>query len=61
MLTLPDISLSQVLDVFKLLTETYPRYSDTPSRDAIEDTPHQKRQIHPPRTKIRLVLGLKTE
>ncbi|KAF8131842.1 armadillo-type protein [Boletus edulis] len=30
------LSLSQVLDVFKLLTETYPRYIDTPSRDAVE-------------------------
>ncbi|KAF8553713.1 ARM repeat-containing protein [Imleria badia] len=36
-LTNQDLSLSQVLDVFKLLTETYPRYIDTPSRDAVED------------------------
>ncbi|KAG9312352.1 hypothetical protein JVU11DRAFT_7672 [Chiua virens] len=25
-----------ILDVFKLLTQTYPRYIDTPSRDAVE-------------------------
>lgn len=34
---LPDLTLSQVLDVFKLLTETYPRYIDTTSRDAVEE------------------------
>ncbi|KDR69874.1 hypothetical protein GALMADRAFT_913484 [Galerina marginata CBS 339.88] len=31
-----DLTLSQILDVFKLLTLTYPRYSDASSRDAIE-------------------------
>ncbi|KAG8220543.1 hypothetical protein J3R82DRAFT_3261 [Butyriboletus roseoflavus] len=30
------LTLQQVLDVFKLITETYPRYIDTPSRDAVE-------------------------
>ncbi|TFK45118.1 armadillo-type protein [Crucibulum laeve] len=30
------LSLSQVLDVFKLLTLTYPKYSDEKSRDAVE-------------------------
>ncbi|EIN06629.1 ARM repeat-containing protein [Punctularia strigosozonata HHB-11173 SS5] len=32
----PDLSLSQTLDVFKLLTQTYPRYVDSQSRDAVE-------------------------
>jgi hypothetical protein len=31
-----DLSLSQVLDVFELLTHTYPRYIDQASRDAVE-------------------------
>ena len=31
-----DMSLSQTLDIFKLLTRTYPRYVDTPSREAVE-------------------------
>jgi hypothetical protein len=31
-----DLTLSQILDVFKLLTLTYPRYSDGASRDAVE-------------------------
>jgi len=31
-----DLSLSQILDIFKLLTLTYPRYSDSGSQDAIE-------------------------
>lgn len=31
-----DLSLSQILDVFKLLTLTYPRYSDSGSQDAVE-------------------------
>ncbi|KAF8959922.1 armadillo-type protein [Flammula alnicola] len=31
-----DLSLSQILDVFKLLTLTYPRYSDSGSREAVE-------------------------
>ena len=31
-----DLSLSQRLDLFKLLTLTYPRYSDSGSRDAVE-------------------------
>jgi hypothetical protein len=33
---LTDLTLSQILDVFKLLTLTYPRYSDGASRDAVE-------------------------
>ncbi len=32
-----DLSLSQVLDVFHLLTLTYPRYGDDKSRTAVED------------------------
>lgn len=32
----PDLSLTQILDIFQLLTETYPRYIDTPSRDAVQ-------------------------
>ncbi|OBZ65072.1 Translational activator GCN1 [Grifola frondosa] len=31
-----DLSLSQILDVFKLLTQTYPRYVDAASREAVE-------------------------
>ena len=31
-----DLSLSQTLDIFKLLTQTYSRYVDAPSRDAVE-------------------------
>ena len=31
-----DLSLSQILDVFKLLTLTYPRYPDVASREAVE-------------------------
>ncbi|KAF8883249.1 armadillo-type protein [Infundibulicybe gibba] len=31
-----DLNLSQTLDVFKLLTLTYPRYSDSASREAVE-------------------------
>lgn len=31
-----DLTLSQILDIFKLLTLTYPRYSDSASRDAVE-------------------------
>ncbi|KDQ56445.1 hypothetical protein JAAARDRAFT_36597 [Jaapia argillacea MUCL 33604] len=31
-----DLNLSQTLDIFKLLTQTYPRYVDTASRDAVE-------------------------
>lgn len=31
-----DLSLSQTLDIFKLLTLTYSRYVDTPSREAVE-------------------------
>jgi len=31
-----DLSLSQILDVFKLLTFTIPRYTDSGSRDAVE-------------------------
>jgi hypothetical protein len=30
------MNLSQTLDLFKLLTETYPRYVDTMSREAVE-------------------------
>ncbi|KAF9561868.1 ARM repeat-containing protein [Agrocybe pediades] len=31
-----DLTLSQILDIFKLLTLTYPIYSDSSSRDAVE-------------------------
>lgn len=31
-----DLSLSQVMDIFKLLTSTYPRYVDAESREAVE-------------------------
>lgn len=31
-----DLSVSQILDVFKLLTLTIPRYTDSGSRDAVE-------------------------
>ncbi|KIL53983.1 hypothetical protein M378DRAFT_28830 [Amanita muscaria Koide BX008] len=31
-----DLDLSQTMDIFKLLTLTYPRYSDSNSRDAVE-------------------------
>ena len=31
-----DLSLSQIMDVFKLLTSTYPRYVDAQSREAVE-------------------------
>lgn len=31
-----DLSLSQILDIFKLLTLTYPRYTDSGSQDAVE-------------------------
>ncbi|KAK7051190.1 translational activator of GCN4 [Paramarasmius palmivorus] len=31
-----DLNLSQTLDIFKLLTLTYPRYADGPSRAAVE-------------------------
>ncbi|KAJ8595557.1 ARM repeat-containing protein [Rhizopogon salebrosus TDB-379] len=30
------LSLSQIMDIFKLLTQTYPRYVDSASRDAVE-------------------------
>ncbi|KAJ4478479.1 armadillo-type protein [Lentinula aciculospora] len=32
-----DLTLSQVMDIFRLLTLTYPRYSDGPSREAVEE------------------------
>lgn len=35
-LLLVDLNLSQNLDLFKLLTFTYPRYTDPLSRDAVE-------------------------
>ncbi|KAF8161530.1 armadillo-type protein [Crassisporium funariophilum] len=31
-----DLTLSQILDIFRLLTLTYPRYSDSGSREAVE-------------------------
>ncbi|EMD33195.1 hypothetical protein CERSUDRAFT_142825 [Gelatoporia subvermispora B] len=31
-----DLNLSQTMDVFKLLTQTYPRYVDAASREAVE-------------------------
>jgi hypothetical protein len=33
-----EITLAQSLDVFNLLTQTYPRYVDSGSRDAVEQT-----------------------
>ena len=32
-----DLSLSQIMDMFKLLTSTYPRYIDAESREAVEE------------------------
>ncbi|CDO72622.1 hypothetical protein BN946_scf184985.g41 [Trametes cinnabarina] len=32
-----DLSLSQIMDIFKLLTMTYPRYVDSDSREAVEE------------------------
>ncbi|KAI5995298.1 armadillo-type protein [Pisolithus orientalis] len=32
-----ELSLSQTMDVFKLLMQTYPRYIDTQSREAVEE------------------------
>jgi hypothetical protein len=32
-----ELSLSQSLDIFKLLTHTYPRYVDSGSREAVEE------------------------
>ena len=34
--TTEDLNLSQIMDIFKLLTLTYPRYLDAGSRDAVE-------------------------
>ncbi|KAG1731829.1 armadillo-type protein [Suillus paluster] len=31
------LSLRQIMDIFKLLTQTYPRYVDSASRDAVEE------------------------
>jgi hypothetical protein len=31
-----DLTLSQILDIFKLLTLTYPRYTDSGSRNVVE-------------------------
>ena len=31
-----DLSLSQILDIFKLLTLIYPRYTDSGSQDVVE-------------------------
>lgn len=31
-----DLSLSQIMDIFKLLTSTYPRYIDAESRESVE-------------------------
>jgi hypothetical protein len=36
-ITSADLDLSKVLDVFKVLTLTYPRYADGPSREAVEN------------------------
>ncbi|RDB20660.1 eIF-2-alpha kinase activator gcn1 [Hypsizygus marmoreus] len=36
LVTHADLNLSQIMDIFRLLTLTYPRYSDAPSRDAVE-------------------------
>ena len=32
-----DLSLSQIMDVFRFLTLTYQRYGDSPSQDAVEE------------------------
>jgi len=32
-----DLTMSQIMDVFKLLTLTYPRYDDSRSREVIEE------------------------
>jgi hypothetical protein len=32
-----DLTLSQILDIFKLLTLTYPRYADSGSQSAVEE------------------------
>ncbi|KAH6909614.1 hypothetical protein BKA70DRAFT_1474643 [Coprinopsis sp. MPI-PUGE-AT-0042] len=32
-----ELSLSQILDIFRLLTLTYPKYVDNLSRDAVEE------------------------
>ncbi|KAI0657693.1 ARM repeat-containing protein [Cubamyces menziesii] len=32
-----DLSLSQIMDIFQLLTSTYPRYVDSESREAVEE------------------------
>lgn len=34
---LDELSLSQMMDIFKLLTQTYPKYVDSASREAVED------------------------
>ena len=36
MFTTKDLNLMQIMDIFKLLTLTYPRYPDAGSRDAVE-------------------------
>ena len=33
---LTELSMAQIMDVFKLLTLTYPKYSDSASQDAVE-------------------------
>jgi hypothetical protein len=33
---IPDLTISHILDVFRLLTLTYPLYSDDASRNAVE-------------------------
>lgn len=36
-MSLVDLSLSQTLDIFKLLTQTYSRYVDASSREIVEE------------------------
>ena len=37
MISLPDLDISQTMDIFRLLTLTYPRYADAQSREAVEE------------------------
>ena len=32
-----DLSLRQIMDIFRLLTQTYPKYNDKSSQDAVEE------------------------
>ncbi|KZS99616.1 uncharacterized protein LAESUDRAFT_667776 [Laetiporus sulphureus 93-53] len=37
MVSLPDLDISQAMDIFRLLTLTYPRYADPQPREAVEE------------------------